>query len=189
MSENRATEAGVKQPSAEALQLLLDKTELYELLQQYCRGVDRQDYVLLESLYHPDSTDDHSPQFKGTGPEFVRWLPTILRRYTLTSHVVTSALFTIAGDFAEGEAQVSAFHLSKKEPAREMIFHGRYLDRYERRQGVWRILERVTVHDWSELRFHDKELSDRVSSGVRQGRGDEHDPLYGRHKLVKRGVR
>ena len=28
-------------------------------------------------------------------------------------------------------------------------FGGRYLDRLERRDGAWRISERVVVHDWS----------------------------------------
>src|SRR5882672_2107644 len=102
MTKNQTAETGTKLPSAEALQVLIDKSELYDLLQNYCRGVDRQDFALLESLYHPDSIDDHSPHFNGSGPEFVRWLPTTLQRYAATSHVITSALFNVAGDVADG---------------------------------------------------------------------------------------
>jgi hypothetical protein len=37
-------------PSAEALQLMLDKIALHELVQDYWRAVDRRDYALLESI-------------------------------------------------------------------------------------------------------------------------------------------
>ena len=186
MTGNRTS--GTEALLSEALQILLDKQQLYELVLNYCRGVDRHDFALLETLYHPDSVDDHSPLFKGSGPEYVRWIPTILERYTVTSHVITGALFNVDGDVAEGEVQVTAYHLTKKDPAREVIFHGRFLDRYERRQGVWRILERVTVNDWFESRIHDQDLAARLSRGILPGRPDETDPLYSRLKLVKRGV-
>ena len=185
MTGNRTSETDTKLP--EALQVLLDKQQLHELLLNYCRGVDRHDFALLETLYHPDSVDDHSPLFKGSGPDYVRWIPTILERYTVTSHVITGALFNVDGDVADGEAQVTAYHLTRKEPAREVIFHGRFLDRYERRQGVWRILERVTVNDWFESRIQDKDLADRLSRNMTLGHPDENDPLYSRLKLVKRG--
>jgi hypothetical protein len=187
MTGNRISEIDVD--LTEALRIQLDKQKLYELLLNYCRGVDRHDFALLHTLYHPDSTDDHSPLFKGSGPEYVRWIPNILERYAITSHVITGAFFNVDGDVAEGEAHVTAYHLTKKEPAREVIFHGRFLDRYERRQGVWRILERVTVNDWFESRIHDKDLAARLSRDILPGRSDENDPLYSRLKLVKRGIR
>ena len=72
ITKNSTSKESVPMPSAEALQLMLDKMALHELVQNYCRAVDRRDYALLESVYHPDSIDDHSPMFKGSGPEFVR---------------------------------------------------------------------------------------------------------------------
>jgi len=37
-----------------AVQTLLDKQEVYELLMRYCRAIDRCDEPLLRSVYHPD---------------------------------------------------------------------------------------------------------------------------------------
>ena len=176
-------------PSAEALQLMLDKMALHELVQNYCRAVDRRDYALLESLYHPDSIDDHSPMFKGSGPEFVRWVPSSVAGFELTQHVITSASFVVDGTIAEGECFIVAYHLRKKEPQRETIAHGRYLDRYEKRDGVWRILYRKIIYDWSEVRPYDKELFARISRGSAKASPDENDPLYTELKLFKRGVR
>ena len=189
MTGHQTTETSMKLPSAETLQLLLDKSALYELILNYCRAVDRRDFALLETLYHPDSTDDHSPLFQGSGPEFVRQLPKIMQRFAMTRHVITGALFSVAGDIADGEVHVDAYHLLNGEPAREMLFYGRYLDRYERRQGVWRFLERTSVHDWSALRPYDKEASAWVSRGATLGRADENDPVYSRLALVRRGIR
>jgi len=162
---------------------------LHELVQNYCRAVDRRDYALLETIYHPDSIDDHTPEFKGSGPEFVRWSPSIMERFAFTQHVIINASFIVEGDIAQGECFMVAYHLGNKEPQRETIAHGRYLDRYEKRDGVWRILHRKTVFDWSEARPYDKELFTRISRGTTKGRPDENDPLYSELTLVKRGVR
>ena len=72
---------------------------------------------------------------------------------------------------------------------RETIAHGRYLDRYEKRDGVWRILYRKIIYDWSEVRPYDKELFARISRGSTKASPDENDPLYTELKLFKRGVR
>lgn len=36
-----------------------DRSEIWQVLMNYCRGVDRLDRELLLSCYHPDATDDH----------------------------------------------------------------------------------------------------------------------------------
>ena len=38
------------------------------------------------------------------------------------------------------------------------FFSGRYVDRFERRDDVWRIANRVVVHDWS--------VSNRLDAGA-----------------------
>ena len=32
--------------------------------------------------------------------------------------------------------------------AEDVLIGGRYIDRFERRDGVWRIIQRTGVHDW-----------------------------------------
>ena len=71
----------------------------------------------------------------------------------------------------------------------ELIAHGRYLDRYEKREGVWRILYRKIIYDWSEVRPYDKELFAKISRGSTKASPDENDPLYTELKLFKRGAR
>ena len=183
----RGAASGETGPSAEALQLMLDKFALQELVQTYCRAIDRRDFALLATLYHPDSVDDHGGMFKGSGPDFVRWVPSMLAHFEATDHTATSTLFTVSGDLAEGEIHVVAYHRGPGPKARETIIHGRYLDIYERREGVWRFLARSLVYDWSTVRVIDEQAVEAVSRGVMHGRADERDPLYERFNLTRRG--
>ena len=43
------------QPASSALQILLDKQEIHEVIMRYCRAIDRCDEELLSSVYHPDA--------------------------------------------------------------------------------------------------------------------------------------
>ena len=53
-----------------ALQRLLDKQEIYEVLCRYCRGIDRLDEPLVRSCYHPDAVDNHG-LYNGSVDHFV----------------------------------------------------------------------------------------------------------------------
>src|SRR5271166_677571 len=38
---------------------LTDRAEIYDCMQRYARGIDRQDRALLRSAYHDGAVDDH----------------------------------------------------------------------------------------------------------------------------------
>ena len=50
-------------PSPRAVQELLDKQAIAEVMMTYCRALDRLDEALLRSVFHPDSQHNHG--FKG----------------------------------------------------------------------------------------------------------------------------
>ena len=76
---------------ADALQTLIDKQALHELVLRYCRACDRRDFVLLRSLYHDDAIDDHGAMFCGSADEFLVWLPPLLVMVTLAAPAATPA--------------------------------------------------------------------------------------------------
>lgn len=167
------------EPRALDLQHLLDRAALERLVLSYCHGIDRSDLKLVRSLYHDDAVDDHGAMFCGSPDEYVAWLPGMLANWQATRHTVSNMLFLIEGDTAEGEHPTTAWHRTA-DGTRDLIAHGRYLDRYERRDGVWKFLRRNLVLDWMEERANAPTLGGGVDDGVELGRGGADDPVYAR---------
>jgi len=136
----------------DAMQSVLDKQALTDLNNRYARGVDRKDYDLIQSLYHPDATDDHGDLFTGPAGEYVDWLRTVLPG-TVTQHFFSNMLFALDGDRAEGEVYSIRYHVvpSKKGPV-DILSGGRYLDRYVREDGRWFFMHRRVTQEWEHHR-------------------------------------
>ena len=136
--------------TASALQALLDKQAITEVLHRFCRGADRRDWELIRGCYHPDATDDHA-LYSGPRDGFIDWLTEFMAGCVATRHSVTNALIQLGGDTAGCESYVEAWHLLSPdhdgEPATELIAGARYVDRFERRDGEWRITSRIVVID------------------------------------------
>lgn len=126
---------------------LIDKQEITEVLLRYCRGVDRCDEALIRSAFFDDAVDDHGG-FKMLAPEMARMVVTDNpKTMDFSVHRITNHLIEIDNDVAISEAVVSSVLRMKGESITQ--FSGsRYLDRFERREGEWRIAFRLIVHDW-----------------------------------------
>ena len=157
---------------------LLDKQALYELVLTYCRACDRRDFALIRSLYHDDAIDDHGSMFRGGPDEYVAWLPKVMSGFAATVHAITNALFVVEGARAEGELYTTAYHRTHPPNAREIIIGGRYLDRYERRGGVWKFLHRSLAQDYCRVQGVDADAYREFAAGAPPGRPDAQDPSY-----------
>lgn len=164
-----------------------DIVRLRQLVMLYCRGCDRRDFALVRSLYHDDAIDDHGAMFKGTPDAFVAWLPEIMAKWQLTRHSISNSLFAVSGDKAEGEHYVEAWHSTGGDRAREFIAYGRYLDRYEKRQGIWKFAHRQLVFDHGFIREIDVMSLQRMGEGVQAGRIDRQDPSWSYELLSSHG--
>lgn len=168
-------------------QALLDQLALRDLVMRYCRGCDRRDFALVRSLYHDDAVDDHGAMFRGGPDDFVAWLPTALAPWQATRHSISNSLILVDGDRAEGEHYVEAWHRSHPPEPRDYIVHGRYLDRYERRQGVWKFLHRSLVFDHGLIRDVDQAALEPLGGQAPQGRADRDDPSWSYALLAEAG--
>jgi ketosteroid isomerase-like protein len=151
-----------------ALQYLLDRQAIDDLLSRYARGVDRHDVEIMRSVFHPDAVDNHGG-FPG-GPEaFTDWV-NHLHGWKTSSHLhnITTRSCRIDGDLAFTESYV-AFVLRLKDGRKVMFGSGRYIDRLEKRDGVWKIALRRTMTD---SRFESE------SGPPGEGQWDPSDPSY-----------
>ena len=132
-----------------AIDALIDKQAITELIYRLARSIDRCDAVLLKSLFHPDATDDHG-SFQGTAADFIPWVMGVLGTMTRTQHVIGNVLIELDGDSAASETYFVAHHVIPRVGAEVlMLASGRYLDRFERRDGQWKFSHRHAVYDWS----------------------------------------
>jgi hypothetical protein len=169
-----------EQTTEQAIQGLLDKEAIRELVQIYCRAADRHDHELMRSLYHEDATDDHGSFFKGLAMDFIDMLPEIQAPMEILHHNVTTHNIELDGDEAEGETYILAFHKVKTDDgAFDLLIGGRYFDKYEKRDGVWKFSSRAVVADWANL--HDPSivnLENPVVEGSYIGKPGLADPSY-----------
>jgi hypothetical protein len=160
-----------------------DHIEIQQVLYRYCRAVDRGDEILLRSVYHPEAVDRHGA-FEGTGEAFAAMLVASMDKAPrVGQHHITNILIDLNGDVAEVESYFLALHpLGDMETgeASHVPVTGRYLDRFERRDGVWKIADRTVVLDWSAAPV---EWAPWVAQNdYPQGRRRNDDPSYVRRR-------
>lgn len=166
--------------SSSFLETLAHKEAIKEQIYTYCRAVDRGDKALMRSVYHPDATDNHGV-FEGLASDFVNLdVNKIMPGLLITQHSISNILIELEGDAATVESYVTAYHRVRGDDGEyDLLMWGRYLDRFERRHGAWKIARRQCVFDGIR---HDKASADWSMDWCANfrplGRRDGRDPLY-----------
>jgi hypothetical protein len=164
-----------------ALQEMLDEHALRKLVHAYCRAVDRGDIAALRQLYHHDAVDAHGAFSTGSVEGFFEQLGAARPYLRAMAHNITTANFAIRGNEAEGEVYNIAFHtLAGKGRDIDLVIGGRYLDKYEKRDAAWKLLERTVVTDWARVTDPSSmDMSHPITADTLKGALDESDPSYG----------
>jgi hypothetical protein len=129
---------------------LLSEAAIRDLQIRYCRSVDRKDFELLESCFHPDATVEYG-LFDGDLAGFMAMSRSALELYRGTTHFTGNQLVEVKGDRAWAEHYTVATHRCAADdtgPLRDLVTAVRYIDDAERRDGEWRIRRRVLILDW-----------------------------------------
>jgi hypothetical protein len=164
-----------------AVQQLLDREAIRECMFRYCRGIDRCDEQALRSAYWPDATDQHGP-YQGSASGFIDWALQKLQDCERAVHIISNLSITFHETSAA--AVESYFQALQREPdaqgvQREVFLAGRYIDRFEKRNGEWRIAKRMVVYDWMRhLGTPEGTEAERFGPRVPQGARFPHDPVY-----------
>lgn len=174
------------------LQEMLDKQACAEVMMTYCRALDRLDEKLLRSVFHPDSVHNHGFEGPSNDPsrksspgkpgDFCTYAMDVLRTFTRTHHHLGNIFVEVKGDVAFTEAYFTAFHRMRAKgtpgasPAAwdtEMDYWvaGRYLDRMERRNGVWKISHRTGLTDWHRIEAPSSQDFENTPAHQRSQRG------------------
>ena len=158
-----------------------DREAIRDCLFRYSRGIDRCDMDLLRSVYWPGAVDYHTG-FTGTAEEFIAWAEPRLKAMAHNLHMIGNILIRIDGDKAAVESYLWAVSVIDGEAGpRDVTTAGRYLDRFERRGGEWRIAERMVVHDWfrETAESGDWRVGPFGMTGLELGTSGRDDKSYG----------
>lgn len=139
-------------PDAHQLHALVARQQIAQVLATHSRGVDRADFPLLASAYHPDATVDYG-FFNGAAHEFARILADAQKGTPVSLHRTSNIWIKVVGERAWSESYVIAYAEHATEAgAVQRLIGGRYLDRHSCREGVWRLDHRRYVMDWNTNR-------------------------------------
>jgi hypothetical protein len=127
-----------------------DRSEIHQVLMRYCRGVDRANEALVNSAFHPGAIDDHgtprpAPELAAgvARPGGQRQLMHFMGNYII--------------DFEDDDLAFVESYFISMSPVDEdgktstRSRYGRYLDRFERRDGEWKIVHRKVVDEFARL--------------------------------------
>ena len=128
---------------------VIAKQEIADLVGRYMRGLDRLDKALLRSTFHDDADTDYG-FFKGGPDAFVEMACNALKDHLANHHMIGQTNIDVEGDVAYGEIYFQAFHrIVVDGEERDLFISGRYVDRYEKRDGEWKFAFRSEVNDWA----------------------------------------
>ena len=159
---------------------LLDRTAILDCIANHARGCDRHDVDLLTSTYHDDGVDEHGHALT-PGPSYAEFMNGVHAATTQNhTHNIATHTCEIDGDEAHAESYVLVALLGT-DGANAQLMSGRYVDRLERRDGTWRIVERRSTVEWAvtgDARI--LQSSFFKEQGYPKGTRDRRDPSYDR---------
>jgi hypothetical protein len=134
--------------ATQELKALLDREQIRDCILRLARGEDRRDAAAITAAYWPDSVTDYGV-FRGDFAAYLAWVVPGADAIKNTQHVLGQTLIELSGETAQAETHVNSYHrVDMGAGDRDTLIGGRYLDRFEKRNGQWRIAERTMLYDW-----------------------------------------
>lgn len=175
-----------------ALDRVIARWAIEDVLRRYCRAIDRCDEALLAGAFHPDAHIDHPP-LPADAAGFFREVMRLVRATGPSLHYLTNISCEFVGNRAYTEAYFTAWHhVSANDDGgvfktaggddQYAVMGGRYVNWLECRDGDWRISHHSTMVEWETWLAAD-ERSDLAALGRGKSRRDPGDPSYARGRF------
>ena len=152
------------------LDALESREAIARLISDYGHAFDNQDEGLLASIWHDDARFDLGEPFGAfTGPDaIVDGARGLWKEVPFQHHWMANVAIDLDGDQATTVTALDCFVTSLE--AGPSMVGGRYLDRFERRDGVWKFVDRkfemayfTPVGDWTPMMGSEADTSDAAA--------------------------
>lgn len=127
------------------------KFAIAETLYNYARACDRADEALMRASFWPESTHKHG-RFDGTSTDFIGFAFRIISSLKFAAHHISNVSVEVNGDRGFSECYYLAHHRRDVQGGsgeEDAFLEGRYVDLHERRNGVWKIIRRRGLSDFT----------------------------------------
>ena len=173
---------------------IADRMAIQDVMYKWCRAIDRLDEEGMRAAFHPDAIDNHA-SYVGGVDGLVKWVRERHAPIPFSSHQVSNMLIEFAtADLALAEtyirtlqrypadAKASLAQLAGGTAGRpglgvDLLTASRYVDRFERRKGQWRIARRTLIQDWKQF-IEVPADAPKPQPGWLLGRRDRQDFIY-----------
>jgi hypothetical protein len=171
--------------SATDLAAVTANLAIRDLAALYMRGLDRLDSDLLRAQFWDDAFLSYGI-YEGGPDGFVDFCIKSLKEHDRNHHMLGQHLIEISGDEAFGEVYYQAYHKLTNDAGekRDLFISGRYIDRFEKRDGIWKIAYRSELVDW----VRDDPCTDGFLAATPMivGARKPSDPLYDRTAMNRK---
>lgn len=131
---------------------LSSKEAIRECIYRVNRGLDRIDGLLLGSGFHPDAKIQWGTTEAMDLPTWLEKSLEMQHRTQRVQHLVGNILIELRGDEADVESYEIGRHLTPlPDGMKDLIIASRYIDKFVRRGGAWKIVHRIKVGDWIRI--------------------------------------
>lgn len=142
-----------------------------------CRGTDRVDAQLLASAFHPGAVVHFGKLYDGP---VEGWIAAAVKHQSSQSqrqHMVGNITIRVDGEEAFAESYELDRHKTPMNgEVRDLVLAARTLDRFARRDGEWKIVERTKIMDWGRAITADEGVY--VNGPLEHGGDDRSDASY-----------
>jgi hypothetical protein len=125
------------------LRELIDRQDILSVILKYARGIDRLDREMVRSCYWDDAIDDHHGYVGGPDYFIDITFAAAVESSIVQHHGVSNITCEIDGDNSYCESYYTFIGANIEPP--HLLSMGRYIDHLQRRDGVWKYANRVTV--------------------------------------------
>lgn len=176
-----------------------DIAAIEQTLYRYARGVDRKDWELVQSAYHPDAIDNHG-NYKGPIDGFISSLKVRHAHISQSLHVISNVLVEFK---AENSALVESYftayqrllptagvsrqtylsgEIASDSDCVDNEVIGRYVDHFTRLDGQWRIQQRDVLFDLYRSRIAPRNAP--INPAITLSTRDDNDLLHSRRRAL-----
>jgi 2-iminobutanoate/2-iminopropanoate deaminase len=160
------------------------RTAIEDCLKRFARAVDRQDWKAARTCYHDDAFDDHG-FFKGPPDAFLAHVATLHEHQDHSMHFNTNVLIEFSSKeraFVETYVLVlqryraGAPNVPAGSQGLRNLASARYLDRFEKKNGEWRVAHRTLV--FGDIVAEEMKAPHRFPPEFTEQKHGLDDPLY-----------